>query len=92
MPEAEIRQKFQLLDNQRNQQKREVCRRCFQTDKRGVLFGIRYFYAGDKNWPVDVPKVGQSAERGCVGCGWYDMAVWRGSLNALLSKAAKEPT
>lgn len=31
MADEEIRQKFQLLTNQRNQQKREVCRTCFQT-------------------------------------------------------------
>jgi hypothetical protein len=93
MPENEIRQKFQLLDNQRNQQKREVCRQCFQTGKRGVLFGIKYFYKGDENWPSDVPKVGKSAEAGCVGCGWYDMAEWRKSLNELTKKqSTKKPT
>lgn len=91
MPEAEIRQKFQLLDNQRNQQKREVCRRCFQTDKRGMLFGIKYFYFGDENWPIDVTKVGSLAEDGCVGCGWYDVAEWRKSLNDLVQNStAKE--
>ena len=30
MTDDEIIQKFQLLDNQRNQQKREICRKCFQ--------------------------------------------------------------
>ena len=30
MSDEEIVRKFQLLDNQRNLQKREICRRCFQ--------------------------------------------------------------
>lgn len=81
MSDAEIRAKFQLLDNQRNQQKREVCRNCFQTNKRGFPFGIKYFYVGDENWPINVPKVGKTAETGCVGCGWYDLTTWRQRIN-----------
>ncbi len=63
MPEEEIRKKFQLLDNQRNQQKREVCRRCFRIGKRGILFGIEYFYEGDENWPANVPKAWDSSRK-----------------------------
>ncbi len=81
MSDVEIKQKFQLIDNQRNQQKREVCRQCFQTGKRGIVYGIKYFYAGDENWPAGVPKVGRAAEQGCVGCGWYDIQKWREELN-----------
>ena len=44
MTDEEIIQKFQLLDNQRNQQKREICRRCFQEGRRGTIYGINYFY------------------------------------------------
>lgn len=43
MNEAQIKEKFQLVDNQRNQQKREVCRRCFQTGQRGKLYGLNFF-------------------------------------------------
>lgn len=86
MPDSEIAKKFQLLDNQRNQQKREVCRQCFQTGKRGVLYGIKFFYAGDENWPIEIPKVGKSAEKGCVGCGWYDIEEWRRILNELINR------
>lgn len=42
MTDKEIIEKFQLLDNQRNQQKREICRRCFQEGKRGTIYGINY--------------------------------------------------
>ncbi len=49
MTEIEIKDKFQLLDNQRNQQKREVCRKCFQTNQRGIIFGINYFYEGNEH-------------------------------------------
>lgn len=86
MTEIEIKQKFQLLDNQRNQQKREVCRKCSQTGKRGKLYGLNYFYAGDENWPDNTPIRGKKAEQGCIGCGWYDIQAWRDSLNKLLSE------
>lgn len=89
MTATEIKEKFQLLDNQRNQQKREVCRKCFQTGLRGKLYGLNYFYDGDENWPFEVPKVGKAAEKGCVGCGWYDIQKWRDSLNNFLNKKQK---
>ena len=89
MPDEEIKQKFQLLDNQRNQQKREVCRKCFQTGKRGKLYGLNYFYHGSEDWSPEIPKVGKKAEKGCIGCGWYDIQAWRSSLNKLVSENLK---
>ncbi len=80
MSDAEIRQKFQLMTNQRNQQKREVCRTCYQTGKRGIIFGIPFFYEGNENWGNGIPPKGKEAERGCVGCPWYDIAHWRIAL------------
>ena len=85
MSADEIRQKYQLIDNQRNQQKREACRKCYQSGKRPALFGISYYYKGNEEWPAEVPKVGKAAEAGCVGCGWYDIKAWRDSLNDLVS-------
>ncbi|MBU4189847.1 MAG: restriction endonuclease [Candidatus Thermoplasmatota archaeon] len=86
MPDEEIRKKFQLLDNQRNQQKREVCRRCFQTGCRGFPFGIKFFYEGGEKWPDKAPRHGKKAEKGCVGCGWYDLAEWRKQLNKFIEE------
>lgn len=80
MVDAEIRQKFQLMTNQRNQQKREVCRNCFQTGERGIIYGIPYFYSGGPMWSPDIPAKGKEAEKGCIGCPWYDIAVWRKHL------------
>ncbi len=80
MTDDEIRAKFQLLTNQRNQQKREVCRTCFQTGKRGIIYGIPYFYQGDENWDAAIPKKGKDAEKGCVGCPWYDIQAWKDHL------------
>ena len=80
MSEEEICNKFQLLSNQRNQQKREVCRNCFQTGQRGVTYGIPYFYEGTNVWDNKIPAIGKQAERGCVGCAWYDIAEWRKKL------------
>ena len=84
MTDAEIVAKFQLLTNQRNQHKREICRGCYQTGKRGIISGINFFYAGNENWPTAVPREGKSAEAGCVGCGWYDISAWRSALNQLI--------
>lgn len=80
MTDDEIRMKFQLLTNQRNQQKREVCRHCFQTGERGTIFGIPYFYEGGEQWDESIPRTGKSAEQGCVGCPWYDIERWRREL------------
>jgi len=87
MSNYEIKEKFQLLDNQRNQQKREVCRKCFQSGKRGIIFGLKYYYSGNENWPMDIPPVGKEAENGCIGCGWYDIMKWRDSLNELIENS-----
>ena len=85
----EIKNKYQLIDNQRNQQKREVCRKCTQTDKRGILFGINFFYEGDEIWSKNIPKIGKEAEKGCVGCGWYDIDKWRKELNIFIRSFSK---
>lgn len=84
MTDEEIREKFQLLSNQRNQQKREVCRNCFQTGERGTIFGIKYFYEGSDKWDTSIPKKGKEAEKGCKGCPWYDIAEWRKHLKKQL--------
>ncbi len=86
MTDIELKGKFQLIDNQRNQQKREVCRKCFQTGKRGILFGINFFYEGNENWAAEIPTVGKNAEQGCVGCGWYDIEKWREELNKIIER------
>ena len=86
MTDEEIRQKFQLLSNQRNQQKREVCRTCFQTGNRGVIHGIPYFYKGTETWDDSIPKTGKEAEAGCQGCAWYDISEWKKHLIAQLKK------
>lgn len=80
MTDEEIKQKFQLMTNQRNQQKREVCRNCFQTGKRGQIYGIPYYYEGGSDWNPNIPVKGKNAEKGCIGCPWYDIAEWRKHL------------
>ena len=89
MTDQEIREKFQLLSNQRNQQKREVCRNCFQTGKRGTIYGIQYFYEGTDRWDSQIPSKGKAAEKGCIGCPWYDIARWRKELNNIIAEGTK---
>ena len=80
LTDKEILRDFQLFSNQRNQQKREVCRGCYQTGERGILYGIPFFYKGSKQWDQNIPRQGKKAESGCVGCGWYDLEKWRQEL------------
>lgn len=89
MTDEEIIQKFQLLDNQRNQQKREVCRRCFQEGIRGTIYGIQYYYKGDEHWDSQIPAKGKTAEKGCEGCPWYDIEEWRRMLNEEIKNKEK---
>jgi len=86
MTDDEIIQKFQLLDNQRNLQKREICRRCFQNGIRGTIYGIEYYYKGNSKWDEKIPVKGKAAEEGCIGCPWYDIELWREKLNSKLNK------
>lgn len=86
MTDDELREKFQLLDNQRNQQKREVCRICYQTGRRGRLFGIDFYPQGYSEWDRSIPMRGKAAEEGCKGCPWYDIAAWRKAVNETLKK------
>ena len=84
MSTSQIKKDFQLINNQRNQQKREVCRKCYQTNERGIIYGINYFYQGNQLWDKGIPKRGKVAERGCIGCGWYDIEEWRNKLSKTL--------
>ncbi|MDY3758376.1 MAG: restriction endonuclease [Treponema sp.] len=86
LTDADILKDFQLMSNQRNQQKREVCRNCYQTGKRGIIYGIPFFYEGTEEWDQTIPKKGKDAEKGCIGCAWYDIERWR---KALLEKLTK---
>ena len=90
MSDAEIKEKFQLLDNQRNQQKREVCRNCFQEGVRGTIYGIEYYYSGNNYWDPSIPKQGKEAEKGCVGCPWYDIERWREELMRQLKRETED--
>ena len=90
MSEEEIRTKFQLLDNQRNLEKREACRRVIQTGKLGTIFGINYYVNGIEDWPENAPKTGRESEEGWKLCPWYDIEVWRQSLNDFIAENQEE--
>jgi len=86
LTDSAIKEKFQLVLEQINQAKREVCRECYQTGKRGKLNNINFYYSGNEDWPTGLPKKGKESEVGCVGCFWYDMKTWREKLNELIGK------
>ncbi len=90
MSDEEIERKFQLLkkdsSGNHNLLKSRACERCLETGKRGDPLGIFYYYEGDEDWPDNCPTKGPDAERGCIGCGWYNFNVWRDELNQTLNQ------
>ncbi len=82
MSDEEIKNKFQLLTNQTNLQKERYCKRCVSTGTRGDFFGIKWFYDGDEKWR----GASKADEKGCVGCCWYDLELWKKQFNQFLSK------
>jgi hypothetical protein len=50
------------------------------------MFGIPFFYEGSTKWDSNIPKIGKEAEKGCVGCPWYDIELWRNKLIEKLNK------
>lgn len=90
MTEDVIKQKFQLLkkdsSGNHNLLKSRACEHCIATGNRGYPLGIKFYYDGNEKWPKDCPKTGPEAERGCIGCGWYDFETWRSELNKLIKK------
>ena len=90
MSPIDINRKFQLLkkdfSGNHNLLKSRACERCIATGKRGYPLGIKFYYEGDENWPANCPVRGRAAERGCIGCGWYDFETWRKALNLLIEK------
>jgi hypothetical protein len=86
LSEQDIIDDFQLITNQRNLQKREACRACYQTGVRQFPMGINHFYSGSRDWPIEVPIRGPEAKKGCFGCGWFDLEQWRQSINKKLSE------
>lgn len=85
MSTEEIKQKFQLLTTQTNLQKQRHCANCIKTGKRSYPFGIKYYYSGTEEWDKTIPKKGKDAEKGCIGCGWYDLLEWKKQLNNKLN-------
>lgn len=90
MSDLDIQRKFQLLKKDtagnHNLLKSRSCERCIETGKRGKPIGISFWYSGSENWADDIPQSGAEAERGCIGCGWYDFEMWRNTLNAKLAQ------
>ena len=78
---------FQPLCKATNDAKRQICKKCKETDKRWNaknLKGNPYsFYKGDENYTEDL---------GCVGCYQYDPVEYRKSSVKRIAKEASENT
>ena len=94
MTQKQIESKFQLLkkdsSGNHNLLKSRACENCIKTRRRGMPFGINFFYEGTEVFRDDVPVKGKDAEQGCHGCGWYDFAKWRDALNRTLAEGRKK--
>ena len=86
MTETEILRKFQLLDNASNLRKKQMCESCAESGERPSMYGISFFYKGSKKWDDSIPTRRQKAEKGCIGCPWYDIEEWRKMLNMALKQ------
>lgn len=86
MSDDEIREKFQLLDNQRNLEKREACRKVVETGELGTIFGIEFYLNETGKWPEGVPYRGDASRDAWKLCPWYDIDHWRKELNKRLKK------
>lgn len=86
MSETEILRKFQLLDNASNLRKKQMCESCIDSGERPSMYGISFFYKGSQKWDESIPTRGKEAEKGCVGCPWYDIEKWKKELNKQLKK------
>jgi len=86
MSDDELEFVFQLLRNSEGQNhnllKSRACESCFEKNIRPPFHGISFWYDGrGKNWPIEAPKTGHRANKGCYGCGWYDVLAWKEKLN-----------
>lgn len=81
MSESEILNKFQLLDNASNLRKKQMCESCAESGIRPSMYGIDFYYKGTQKWDTKIPERGSNAEKGCVGCPWYDIEKWKEELN-----------
>jgi len=82
MSDVEIKNKFQLLNNQTNMLKSRFCDDCVETGNRGTFMGISWFHTGGDKWVGDA----LGSEKGCFGCPWHDIDLWRKKLVEKLRK------
>ena len=75
LSDEEIKEHFQLLTREHNLLKDRMCGFCKTKGIRPPFLDIEYWYQGDEHY-----------EGSCVGCGWYDGAEWRKSINKLIKK------
>lgn len=75
LTDEEIKQHFQLLTREHNLLKDRRCKQCNRDGIRPPFMGISYWYAGDNRYAGT-----------CEGCGWYDGAKWRESINNAIRK------
>lgn len=71
-PETQKFEDFQPLCKAANDIKRQICKRCLETNKRwdakNIVGNPYSFYKGDENWTTKL---------GCIGCYQYDPVAYR---------------
>lgn len=74
LSDQQIKEHFQLLTREHNLLKDRACGHCKLRNERLPLFGIEFWYDGNREY-----------KGSCEGCGWFDGAVWRQKLNEHLT-------
>lgn len=86
-PQTQRKEDFQPLCKAANDVKRQICKRCKETDMRWDAKNIKgnpfSFYKGEKKY---------SSELGCVGCYQYDPVEYRKECARRISQEASEHT
>lgn len=58
-----------------------MCESCAESSIRPSMYGIDFYYKGTKMCDSKIPERGSEAEKGCIGCPWYDIEKWKTELN-----------
>ncbi len=50
-----------------------MCEPYTESGNRPSIYGIDFYYKGTKIWDSKIPERRSDAEKGSIGCPWYDI-------------------
>jgi len=79
LTDNQIKRSFQLLTREHNLLKDRMCAKCKETNVRPPFLGMKFWYDGTEEYKGT-----------CYGCGWYDGAMWRKTVDGILGSAKEK--